>query len=151
MCCFIVVLLLLVAVSLPVRFCFIRVTFNKVHDEACEHQSWHRCQIITEFYSRTSLPAPFNILHGIVAICRFVLIKIGRCCQSCCQVICCRRRQNRHQAHEGDGTALSDIGGATGSAAGGDNVSALGNGDSDQRRPLMGGGELKLMRTPAAT
>ena len=145
MCGFVVLLL----VYSPVAFCFYRVTFNKVHDEALKHQAWHRCQIIIEFYSRTSIPVPFNIFHSIVSICQFVLNQIGRY-HGNCQVNCCQGLQTGHQADR-DGTALSNTGGAAGNATGGDNVSAQGNGDSDQKLLLPDECGLKFMHTPVTT
>nr|KAG5689768.1 hypothetical protein BaRGS_031169 [Batillaria attramentaria] len=58
------------------------VTFNKVHDEAVQYQSWHRCDIITEFYTRTSLPPPLNILHFVIMACRRMVRDICKACQS---------------------------------------------------------------------
>ena len=68
-------------------FLFCRKTFEKVLDEACEHQSWYRSQIITEYYSHTSLPPPFSSLYFFIATCYAILKKVGatlgkmaRCC-----------------------------------------------------------------------
>ncbi|XP_076441873.1 transient receptor potential cation channel subfamily M member 1-like [Babylonia areolata] len=49
------------------------VTFNKVHEEARQHQSWHRCQIIMEYYNRTAFPPPLNILAIMLSF-------LTRCC-----------------------------------------------------------------------
>ena len=97
--------------DLSVIFCFNRVTFNQVHDEAREYQSWHRCEIITEFYSRTSLPPPFNIPYYILVSCWFVLVRIGRCFKRCCQAVCPQRCRDGQKADGGDGMALNDVGG----------------------------------------
>ncbi|XP_076442046.1 transient receptor potential cation channel subfamily M member-like 2 isoform X2 [Babylonia areolata] len=76
------------------------VTFNKVHEDARQHQSWQQCQIIMEYYSRTVLPPPLNILH-------FVLSLVGRCClwvKGCvCRRCCCCKRQGRNcRSHRGE-------------------------------------------------
>ena len=112
------------------RFCLCRVTFNKVHDQAREHQAWHRCQIITEFYSHTLLPAPLNIL---LCACRFVLSKIKRCCRH----TCCRGQRDRRQTAKQAGLELQNMGAAARGNAGRDSAGAGGNAGLDQRIPLI--------------
>ena len=131
--CFAFLLLLFVLFYLVFqlkRFCLCRVTFNKVHDQAREHQAWHRCQIITEFYSHTLLPAPLNILLGA---CQFVLGKIKRCCRH----TCCQGQRDRHQTAKGAGLELQNMGDAARGNAGRDDAGAGGNAGLDQRIPLI--------------
>ena len=132
--CFFVCFVLVLVVQRK-RFCLRRVTFNKVHDQAREHQAWHRCQIITEFYSHTLLPAPLNIL---LCACRFVLSKIKRCCRhTCCRHTCCRGQRDRRQTAKQAGLELQNMGAAARGNTGRDNAGAGGNAGLDQRIPLI--------------
>ncbi|KAL8573882.1 hypothetical protein ACOMHN_029330 [Nucella lapillus] len=112
------------------------VTFNKVHDEAREYQSWHRCEIITEYYNRTSLPPPLNILQFFYYFAVKTCIKIHHCCiwlRCCC--CCCFRRQERSRRGAGSVqmTAVGQ-GGGNNAGSGGQTTSA---GTSGQQNPLM--------------
>lgn len=68
-------------------------TFDKVYNEAVEYQAWHRCDMITEFYCRSSLQPPFNLIPVVFRIIRKVLWIICHCCKMCCR--CCKRCKAR--------------------------------------------------------
>ena len=42
------------------------VTIQKVHDSAYETWAYHRFRLVTEYYNKTILPPPLNILIFIV-------------------------------------------------------------------------------------
>ncbi|KAK7463334.1 hypothetical protein BaRGS_00038099, partial [Batillaria attramentaria] len=72
------------------------VTFGEVREHAKEYQSWHRCQIVQEFYNRQPLVPPFQILRCIGKVVKYVK---NRCCphRSSCCCGCCSKEEDRNK------------------------------------------------------
>ncbi|XP_025103751.1 transient receptor potential cation channel subfamily M member 4-like [Pomacea canaliculata] len=75
-------------------------TFDKVHDVACEYQSWHRCEIITEFYHRSTLIPPLNMVNAIIKLCKYVCHKMCLACKGCCKKISSHRQNGTTSEQE---------------------------------------------------
>ncbi|XP_025103750.1 transient receptor potential cation channel subfamily M member 4-like isoform X2 [Pomacea canaliculata] len=75
-------------------------TFDKVHDDACEYQSWHRCEIITEFYHRSTLIPPLNMVNATIKLCKYVCYKMCFACKGCCKKTSCHRQNGTTSEQE---------------------------------------------------
>nr|KAG5707112.1 hypothetical protein BaRGS_011823 [Batillaria attramentaria] len=70
------------------------VTFGEVREKAKEYQSWHRCQIVREFYNRQPLVPPFQILRCIRKVVKYVNNRHCPRRSSCC---CCGNSQSKEE------------------------------------------------------